>query len=166
MDVKQGIGLLMDYYSENDIYNPISDFKKLNLNNLRNNPDDELPPTWEIELGVQAALNDMIKEEFVRAVEVKNSKSKEINYVIFSTMRENGCHLELSKQTCKNVANVVNSMLPFMSLELSEQKSDPKRIGEADVIILLECIKALSSQLQENIKNQKSPPITPNSPNN
>jgi hypothetical protein len=145
---------LLDYYSENDIYNPEHNFKNLNFNLLKDEENSVLPQDWEIKTSLQGAINDMVAEKFVKVVEMGVGKSRELNYVINSSIKKNGCHIELSKTTCQNIAQVTNSMLPFISLDLAEQKCDPKNITESDIHILLSCINALGQQLQNSIKDK------------
>lgn len=156
MDVEQGKVLMVDFFRENDIYNPNINFRNLNFNILKINDSDPLPQEWEIKIAVQAVINEMISEGILKLVEIKNSKTLEQNYIIVNSLKNNGCIVELSKQCAVNVAAVVSSILPLIDININYQPS-PYELSEQDIHLLLQAIQLLSGRLQslENNKNNK-----------
>ena len=118
----------------------------------------------EIEACVISALNVIEEEGYLKKYEKESgagkNKIKKYIYCLFHPLDEKTYSVELSKQTCENIAKIVNSVLPMLDVD-PEQKSNPRYIGEADIILLLQVVQAFAGRLEEidkgNNKNTKFP---------
>lgn len=148
MDVQKGYRLIFDYLKNvSDIYNPAADFKKLDFNILKETPQSTLPQDWEIEIALEAVLNEMTNEKIFKKVVTGVGKTQQTYYVITESLIDGPVHLELSKETADNVKKVYQGILPMISLDA---KYNPKEdVSEFHIAMLLEAISFLSKQCQE-----------------
>ena len=151
MSISDATQLLFIYFEENDSYTHSSDYKKLKWNLLN---EDKNSTETEQEASILAALSILEEDKFLKKVSFDDKSKKTPTYVLMQSQKNNGIEIEVSKQTAEKLSNLVNSILPMLDINITE-KSHPKHLGEADMIVILQGFSILSEQL-ENI-NKKQP---------
>lgn len=158
MDLNTGIGILIQFFSEKDVFSMDSNYRELDWKTL-NQQGEEPVKDSEAKIIIQAALDELVQGEMLKKIESGAGRNKTINYIIINSMKDSPVELVISKQTAKNIKTVVGSLVPMVNLEYQYDIND-SNLDESDVIMLLECINILSSQLQQEIEKSKSPPKT------
>lgn len=146
MDIQTAHSLVKDYLTENDSYSEKNSYKMLSWHLL----DKEfISNDAECRAAVAIALSGMVKDGILEKIEFGNGKTKDLVYVSINSLKNLPITIELSKQTANAIAEVVNSVLPFATLEkLPERKG--KNIGEQDIVLLIETIMLMKDQMQKN----------------
>jgi len=150
MDISTASSLIYDWFSEKDSFSLKNNYKQLNWAAFGDEKLDE----DECQAAVQAAIADMVKNNFITPVELGAGKGKDAIYVINNSIKNQPISIDLSRKTSENVATVVTNLLPFLTLE-KVAPINPRHLDESHIVLLLEAISLLGGQVQENIAEKE-----------
>ena len=150
MDVNIASSILFDWFDSHDSYIHASDYKRLNWAMLFEEPN---PNEKEHEASILAAIDLLTEDKFVYKL-AGTKKDESSIWVVIRSQKNATVDIEVSKSTAEKVANVVNSILPMLDINITE-KSHPKSLGEADVLVLLQGFNLLSERLNKFIESSE-----------
>ena len=154
MDIQNASRLLFDWFETHDGYNHSLNYKLLDWNSIEK---ENAGPESEQEAAILAALSILSEDKFLYKIESKNSSKKdaEPTWVVLRSQKENPTTIELSKETAVKISKIVNSILPMMDINITEQ-SNPKALGEADLLVICQGYNILSEQLSRMIAEKEN----------
>lgn len=147
MCINDGIELLLIWFEKNDSFNGREDYMSLDWALL----DEKKNIEHERKACIFGALRELEKENYAKHCGDSKPTLND-TWVTMTSQKTAPRQCQISPQTCENVSSVVNGFLPMLDINVP-QKSDPKNIGEADVIILLSVINSFAKRLEE-IENE------------
>ena len=150
MDLSTSRQLLIDFLSESDSYNSLTDYKRLAWDEVM---QGETPTEDECRAAIEACLSEMVQNDFLTPIEKGSGKNKHTIYIVNNSLKNQPIEVLLSRNTCENIATAANSFLPLITLEKVEPIK-PKNVGESEILLLLEIISALGNQLNEFLQKE------------
>lgn len=125
---------LINYFTENDIYNPQEDFIKVVTISESEDLDQAI---------VLKALESLEEEGLVS--ELTKEDGETLAYVLKKPLVEYSQSLELNFNTIQSLANIVNAFCDDLGIQ--KGKINPLNITEGDIINLLVIIETLKQQI-------------------
>jgi hypothetical protein len=143
MCISQGVELLLIWLEKHDSFRLNQDYNSLEWVLLEEDNFNK----EERKACIVLALDELVSENVIKGAQ-SDDDNDEGTWVLMNSQKNASRQVQLSRQTCDNVALAVNSFLPMLDLNVP-QKSDPKNLGEADVVILLSVIHSFAKRLDE-----------------
>ena len=154
MDIQIASRLLFDWFDNHDSYNNSTDYKKLNWSKIE---EDKNSSEREQQAAILAALSILEEDKFVYCVELdRDLKPAGIEYVwvLLRSQKNSEVSISFSKETASKIAHLVNSILPMIDINITET-SNPKSLGEADLLVILQGFNVLSEKLSSYIDKKE-----------
>jgi hypothetical protein len=146
MDLNNATNLLIDWFSEVDSFSLKNNYKQLNWKSFFDSKlDDD-----ECRAAIELALQGLVENNVIKSIDRGSGKVRETVYIAINSLKNRPVTIELSKETSEKVATIVTNLLPFITLEKVEPIK-ARELSEQDIILLLECISLLNSQVQESL---------------